>query len=237
MKDQYFGDVNDYRKYGLLRALQSEGTGRLLVAWMLTPDDGGPDGGRRAYLGRPEEWAHFDPELHAGLVALLPASVAPRVALLEPTGLLPRASFYSARVPDARAGRDDWREALLEAATGMDLVFLDPDNGVEVPSRPIGRKGSSKYVTWSEIQELWAAGCSLLLYQHFRREPHKDFTARLSAELQWRTGASLVQGFRTSHVLFLLVAQRRHIPAFRKAIVHALRPWIGQIDVLGNPIC
>ena len=40
MKNQYFGDVNDYRKYGLLRALQGEGSLSTLVAWMLTPDDG-----------------------------------------------------------------------------------------------------------------------------------------------------------------------------------------------------
>jgi hypothetical protein len=45
MKNQYFGDINDYRKYGLLRMLQSSGGGRLLVAWMLTPDDGSRDGG------------------------------------------------------------------------------------------------------------------------------------------------------------------------------------------------
>ena len=36
MKDQYFGDVNDYVKYGLLRALSSEaalrvGVGRVLA--------------------------------------------------------------------------------------------------------------------------------------------------------------------------------------------------------------
>lgn len=237
MKDQYFGDINDYRKYGLLRALQSEGTGRLLVAWMLTPDDGGPDGSRRTYLDRPEEWARFDPALYAGLVALLPTGVAPRVALLEPTGLLPHASFYSAVVPDARAERDIWREALLRAAAGVDLVFLDPDNGLEVPSRPVGRKGSAKYVTWQEIRELWAGGCSLLLYQHFRREPYADFAVRLAAELQGRTGASFVQVFRTPHVLFLLAAQRRHIPAFRKAIAHALPRWGGQIGVLENSIC
>ena len=54
MKNQYFGDINDYRKYGLLRALQSNGDGRLLVAWMLTPDDGGPDGGFRTYLQESE---------------------------------------------------------------------------------------------------------------------------------------------------------------------------------------
>jgi hypothetical protein len=52
MKNQYFGDINDYRKYGLLRAWQAAGNGTLLVAWMLTPDDGSRDGGSRSYLTR-----------------------------------------------------------------------------------------------------------------------------------------------------------------------------------------
>ena len=33
MKDQYFGDINDYRKYGLLRPIIASS------GWMLTPDD------------------------------------------------------------------------------------------------------------------------------------------------------------------------------------------------------
>ena len=69
-------------------------------------------------------------------------------------------------VPDRRLERDGWRKNLLDAATGVDLVFLDPDNGIEVPSKPIGRKGSSKYVAWLETEALWQAGCSLLIYQH-----------------------------------------------------------------------
>ena len=36
VKDQYFGDVNNYRKYGLLRALGHAGL-KTLVVWMLTP--------------------------------------------------------------------------------------------------------------------------------------------------------------------------------------------------------
>jgi hypothetical protein len=44
MKNQYFGDVNDYRKYGLLRSLTAGGRITTTVCWMLTPDDGRPDG-------------------------------------------------------------------------------------------------------------------------------------------------------------------------------------------------
>lgn len=63
MKHQYVGDINDYRKYALLRALSEGGTNRVGVCWMLTPDDGGADGGKLAYLGQPERFRHFDPEL------------------------------------------------------------------------------------------------------------------------------------------------------------------------------
>lgn len=43
MKNQYAGDINDFRKYAILRALATCGF-RVTVCWMLTPDDGGPDG-------------------------------------------------------------------------------------------------------------------------------------------------------------------------------------------------
>lgn len=36
MKHQYVGDINDYRKYTLLRLLSSGGTNRIGVCWMLT---------------------------------------------------------------------------------------------------------------------------------------------------------------------------------------------------------
>jgi hypothetical protein len=35
VKNQYFGDVNDYRKYGLLRVLTNGGEIKTFVCWML----------------------------------------------------------------------------------------------------------------------------------------------------------------------------------------------------------
>ena len=35
MKNQYFGDINDYRKYGLLRILTNGGEVDTAVCWML----------------------------------------------------------------------------------------------------------------------------------------------------------------------------------------------------------
>lgn len=233
MKNQYFGDINDYRKYSLLRALQSTGDGSMLVAWMLTPDDGGRDGGFRTYLEAPPIWANHDPDLFAGLADLLRLPSKPSVSLIETSGLLPRTRYHAAVVPDGRLERDDWRKDLLRAASGVDLVFLDPDNGIEVPSKAVGRKGSSKYVTWEEIHALWRAGCSLLIYQHFRREERQAFTQRLVSELGRRTGACFMESFRTPHVLFLLAAQDRHAQRLGEVVPLLLERWNGQIEATG----
>jgi len=233
MKNQYFGDINDYRKYGLLRALQSQSQGRLLVAWMLTPDDGSRDGGFRSYLQDPARWGRYDPELFDGLTALLRSASMPDVSLIERSSLLPNTSYYSAVVPDASKDRDAWRQCLLSTASDIDLVFVDPDNGIEVPSKAVGRKGSSKYVTWQEIEGLWEGGCSVLIYQHFRRERREAFAERMASELRERTGARFTEAFRTPHVLFLLAAQERHESRFREVTALLAQRWKDEIEPIG----
>lgn len=97
MKNQYAGDVNDYKKFGLLRLIEASGIGKLLVAWMLTPDDGGEDGSKRSYLADPDEWRSFDPELFDSLKAL--ADEAPSTRRLQEAKLLRSATFFRQHVP------------------------------------------------------------------------------------------------------------------------------------------
>jgi hypothetical protein len=232
VKDQYFGDVNDYRKYGLLRCLLSGGNLSLLVAWMLTPDDGGDDGKRRSYLHQPEEWKRYDRQLFDRLVEALRPPATPQVSLIEGSGLLPNSRFYREVVADGRSERDIWTRGLIESAVGADLVFVDPDNGIEIPSRPVGRKGSSKYVTWSEIGQLWQIGCSILIYQHFPHRPREAFAESMASELQRRTASRYVEAIRTTHVLFLLVSQPKHEHGFRSAVHGLASRWSGQMQAV-----
>jgi hypothetical protein len=55
VKDQYVGDVDDYLKYALSRALTNRSE-RLVVVWMLTPSDERTDGRRLSYLGQPQRY-------------------------------------------------------------------------------------------------------------------------------------------------------------------------------------
>ena len=62
MKNQYFGDINDYRKYGLLRCFE-EAKLKVGVCWMLTQDVANSDGQETRYLQEPWRWRQYDPEL------------------------------------------------------------------------------------------------------------------------------------------------------------------------------
>jgi hypothetical protein len=233
LKNQYFGDINDYRKYGLIRALQTESGLRILVAWMLTPNDGRRDGGLRSYLDQPDRWGRFDPELHQGLRALVQASVAPGVALIEQSPLLGDARYFSDVVPDGAELRRHWAAKLVEASSQSELVFLDPDNGLQVPSRLYGRKHSSKYAYWHEVDQIWRNGASLLIYQHYRREKRSTFIPRMVDELREKTDARLVEVFRTPRVLYLLAGQPKHQRLLYQAVLRVANRWEREVTPAG----
>ena len=98
MKNQYFGDINDYRKYGLLRAILRASGLRTLVAWMLTPDDQRSDGNFVSYLENSARWSHHDPDLFRHLQEVLAHGAPRHVDLMERSSLLPGAKYCSAVV-------------------------------------------------------------------------------------------------------------------------------------------
>jgi hypothetical protein len=229
MKDQYFGDINDYRKYGLLRAIIPAGRFRLLVAWMLTPDDGSTDGKFISYLEHPGKWSRHDPVLFQTIKELLASSQERRVSLIENTDLLPKAEYFSSHVPDTDSGRRSWFNLLAHRAQGSSFIFLDPDNGLEVKSKAYGGKDSSKFLYWREVEALWASGKSLLIYQHFIREKRLNFIQRMLEALGSVTPGSFVEAFSTPHVVFLMALRPKH-QEFHGAIVSSVQEkWEGQI--------
>jgi hypothetical protein len=229
MKDQYFGDVNDFLKYGILREL-SKSVAHLHVVWMLTPSDGGADGKFTDYLLEPRTWRPYDP----GLFDFLRSEVIDRgrrsVEAIESWEGLP-GSYTSTLVPDDRSGRERWTAEMIAAIQDHALVFFDPDNGIEVPSCPVGRKRSSKYVYWHELARAWSRGASLLVYQHFTRAHRPQFLERLALEFRERLGVERVLVMRTPRVAFFLVPQNEWLGAAEQHAQEVQARWKPRIRV------
>lgn len=217
MKHQYFGDVSDYVKYGLLRCFAAAGF-RVGVLWMLTPEDGRPDGRKTKYLSRPEKWKHHDPDLFAMLASALSRGNGRHLRHIEANGNIPHGWFWGAVVPDARTERIEWYERAASELRGTDLLFFDPDNGIEVLSKPMGRKDSSKYVYWEELQSAWNRNSSLLVFQHFPRVKRNEYIPATVAEMKERMQGAYVLPLKASNVVFLLAYRTKDCPRVNKAI-------------------
>jgi hypothetical protein len=208
VKDQYVGDVNDYLKYALLRAVAAPPL-RLAVIWMLTPSDGRSDGQRIRYLSSARLFRDLDPVLFDVLAGVV-ARGDRTVRAIEAANLFPGGIFVSDVVPDARAGRHRYFALALAAAATADILFFDPDNGFEVRSVPPGRRNSSKYLTWNEAAAAHRAGHSVIVYQHFPRRARQPFLRDLADRAQDRTRCHRVVAIQTSHTAFVILLQQEH---------------------------
>lgn len=176
MQDRYTGDIGDYVKYGLLRAL-GEGS-KLGVAWYLYPDESHNEDGRHIdYLDRPGEWTALDPGLFQGLGKLV-ADGDRAVRAVEGAGILPNAVFANEILHSPITSwrvRADWRRAWFERAmarlSDCEIVFADPDNGLcaDEKFRPATRK-DWKRMPLEEARRL-SADRTAIIYHHNSRRP------------------------------------------------------------------
>jgi len=230
MKNQYFGDINDYKKYGLIRQLSGFGDIQTTICWMLTPDDQRPDGHRIHYLLEPETWRGFDPVVFNHLHKYVIERKHRAVSSLEEGSVLPNCRFYSEIIQDDACQRSGYLLRFLEFARNSDLVFFDPDNGMEVRSVSLGRRNSSKYLYFSEVQKAFSMGHSLLVYQHLPPLPREPFIQNLVYKLKACTNTNRIYLYKTQFVVFFLIAQLAHDKLFTKANDMVTEVWSNQIE-------
>ena len=204
MKVQYLGDVNDYRKYALLRLLALTGL-KIGVHWLLTPDDGRNDGGKRSYLAQLNPWRSYDPELFDVLATVPPVPTFDDFRQIEQRDIIPHAVYWDELVPTGTVARQAYHAASMEAFVDRDLVFFDPDNGLAVASVTKGRAAGIKFVFDDELAEHYAAERSLLIYQHFPRLERAQFLRDLGVRLRAFAPDAEMWACHTAHVVFLLV--------------------------------
>lgn len=229
MKNQYFGDINDYRKYGLLRCLSDRGRMKTSMCWMLTENDKRTDGKFTDYLSRPETFRSNDPELFDHLHQAVSQDIR-HVSVAQDRNIIPAAHYYSDLLRDDSKQRQQFFEGFLSTLPSRDLVFFDPDNGLEVKSVKYGNRGSSRYLYWGEVAQTFKEGASILIYQHFPRIKREVYIPQQVNDLQKCTNSEKITVFKTEAVAFFLVAQNRH--NFENQIDEVKRKWDSHIEVM-----
>lgn len=179
MQDRYVGDVGDFAKYALLRALTARNEHRLGIVWCLFENEVHNSDGRHInYLSR-SELSELDPALWKSLTrivrsrrravrSVLRAGVFPPDTVSFNRLVTPPAHKLHART--ARLDyRSDWLSRALSVTRSCDLIFFDPDNGFEIRSVPKHAAKAGKYIFLDELKQFWERGQSLVVYHHLNR--------------------------------------------------------------------
>ena len=252
MQDRFVGDIGDFGKYGLLRAL----TG--LWDWEL----GGPlPEHKRLSLGVvwcvPDEQTIADtPEGHGQNVGyLFNAKVKPQFQKCDPDLfnamkntvcntrnlreieknqiLGPDTIFYDAPIP--RDTRKQWLDDAVIHTSKAKIIFLDPDVGVADPEKDRApkqtsyrRKDASQYVFLSDIIA-FTQGKIVIIYQSFGRSTYHDQMAKWSMQLRnaFPQVSPIMLNFKAHHPrAFIILPAARHAKKIDARLAKMLKgPW------------
>jgi hypothetical protein len=204
VRHNFVNDIGDYAKYALLRSLCISGQTeiRLGVIWYLTDHaERNGDGRKRPHLSQ-DGWQNLDPELLTTMRQIegtLGGQDELNVGLIEASSILPAGTaYFSEAIPQAQgtakqrvSERTAWFERARKAVADCDLVFLDPDNGLEVRSVPLTSPKAGKYATISEIVALLKNGAGVVLYQHGSRTPWPAQREHICAQIASGTDQAL----------------------------------------------
>ena len=224
MRDRYVGDVGDFGKYRLLKALCGDDLS-FGVVWYLVPDEAGnADGGHIGWTRQEPRFMPCDPALFHVLYRMIERGDRSVRAVRE-RGVLPRGTvFYED--PLSYAGMPGWgRTAIgrrlehrkawawdaLAATRGCDVVFADPDNGLEPRAGlPRQRLNGPKHAYFDELSGYLDRGQSVVVYHHLHRgAPHDRQVQDRLAQVEERLGSCFAMWYRpgSGRVFFVVPAE------------------------------
>ncbi len=223
MQNCYVGDVGDFLKYGLLNFLfQNQSASpkfKLGVKWYLVPDEKNKaDGKYTDYLkpenGFSEKLQECNPNLYRQMNEVVFVRKKRSIAEIEKGNVLPRGTiFHSEPIGHDNTSREAWHQAALEGLEKADVVFLDPDNGIETVRAYSARKISPKHALFKEIIDYYERGQSVIIYNHKSHQKEEVYQERFG-KLRNLAGKAadiyILRGHRSTCRDFVFLVQQKH---------------------------
>ena len=224
MKNQYVGDIRDFEKYSVLRALTAASGLPLFVCWMLTGDDDGGDGRKLKYLEKPERYRSRDAHVFDRLEEIVRRGER-RVEAVEAGGVLENATFFRRELKGQESSRQFYFKEFLESLDGRSLVFFDPDTGLAPPRAAKTRANAAKYVFDDELADVYRRGHSLILFDHFKRVPWPIYLEQARPRLAAATGAPGPFALYSAGVAFVILPQEGDDVSLRDGATRLVASW------------
>ena len=177
MKNQYTADIGDYGKYSLLRHFEDAGVS-IGINWYLTEDDHSNDGKFISYLSD-NKMRQYDPKVYDVLRDLLKNSNR-SVAGVEKSRLFTNTTYFNELMDFSDSPteivnlRYKWHKRAIDSLEKAELIFLDPDNGLNTRGESTSRN-SEKYVIPSEVYDYYRNAHNVVFYCHKGRRTKEQW--------------------------------------------------------------
>lgn len=180
MQDRYAGDVGDFSKFALARALIRDLGGKVGVIWYRFQDETHNNDGKHILYFDKSDWTDCDPDLVGRLQTV--AHSKRSIAQLEAAGILPEDSLFFSEplFADGKLSwsRKAWFERALKTVEDCRIVIVDPDNGIAGANHRVTSKSGGKHITHEEIGKLASRHDCVVIYHHFDRSTSHAEQAR-----------------------------------------------------------
>ena len=139
---------------------------------------------------------------------------------------------------DRVARRKAWLYDALKFTDGCDVVFIDPDNGLEVKVDPYHRRGP-KYVYFDELLPYLERNQSLVIYHHIGRhgsalDQIRDRLTQIHSKLG-REAFALLYHRGSARAFFVVPDPRHRMDLISKAKMLMLSPWSRHFELFETP--
>jgi hypothetical protein len=241
MQDRYIGDVGDFGKYLLLNDIYniSKGSIRLGINWFYVSgkNEGETEGGKPVttvtpvfnYLSDKNKYSNkyctCFPELYRQLKNIVDNDRR-NIKEIENNSVLPIGTvFYSKPLPlpYLLGARENWLDESLTNLKNTDIIFLDPDNGIQTEKVKKTQSKANKYVFKDEIKQYYDSDKSLIIYNHKDHKPRDEYNTKISGIRNYLNILNDIQVIRFKRVSvrdFIFLIQKDHHSLIEKTITH-----------------
>lgn len=128
--------------------------------------------------------------------------------------------YSSAKPSEREEERKNWFTESLSQLKSADIIFLDPDNGVQTDKIKKTQEDAIKYVFKDEIEEYYELGKSLIIYNHRDRTPEEEYKRKIASlgQINPRNGVKVLEFKRVSVRHFIFLIQKDHLDLIDQTI-------------------